>query len=239
MSPKISRNIDAPASTILAPIRLIANRPAITTTEPPRSGLRATCPFSRARLRCLGVAFSVRSSLGMCQATCSAPSASPTLTESWLEIQLAVNGSDAPTTSSATATFVGKPTANTFSCGTTRETMPKATSVISSATSTGAATSSAPVNTVAEDLLDAADQRGQPRPAGQRHELEGAVEAAQRPGVAADHQEDERADERVEACDDGGFLAVHGVDQVAVGEAGDHVDHRAGRFDGGHQHGSA
>ena len=45
-----------------------------------------------------------------------------------------MNGSEAATTSSATATFVGKPTANTFSCGTTRETTPKATSVISSAT---------------------------------------------------------------------------------------------------------
>ena len=37
-----------------------------------------------------------------------------------------------------TATFAGKPTAKTLSCGTTRETMPKAASVITSAISTGA-----------------------------------------------------------------------------------------------------
>ena len=52
------------------------------TTAPLRSLLRATWPFSRARLRCLGVAFSVRSSRGIVQATCSEPRAAPTLTES-------------------------------------------------------------------------------------------------------------------------------------------------------------
>ena len=148
-----------------------------------------------------------------------------------------MNGSEAPTTSSATATFVGKPTANTFSWGTTRETTPKATSVISSATTTGAATSRAAANTVLNTCSappTSEDSRG---PLVSGHELEGAIEAAQRPGVAADDQEDHRPDERVEAGDDGAFLVVHGVDQAAVGEAGEHVDHRAGRFDGAHQHG--
>src|ERR1022692_429346 len=62
ISLSISRNVEAAESTIRRPIKLSASRPAIKTTEPPRSGLRATWPFSRARLRCLGVAFSVRSS---------------------------------------------------------------------------------------------------------------------------------------------------------------------------------
>ena len=48
--------------------------------------------------------------------------------------------------------MIGKPTANTFSCGTTRETMPNATSVIISASITGAATSSAEAKIVRERL---------------------------------------------------------------------------------------
>jgi hypothetical protein len=59
------RNAEAPAPTTVGPMRLIISSPTITTTEPPRSLLRATWPFSRARLRCLGVAFSVRSSRGI------------------------------------------------------------------------------------------------------------------------------------------------------------------------------
>jgi hypothetical protein len=31
-------------------------------------------------------------------------------------------------------------------------------------------------------------------------------------------------------------VTVHRVDQAAVGEPGEHVDQRSGRFDGGHQH---
>ena len=49
---------------------------------------------------------------------------------SWPVIQSPMNGSETPTTSSATPTLTGKPTANTFSCGTTLETIPKAMSVI-------------------------------------------------------------------------------------------------------------
>ena len=62
-------------------------------------------------------------------------------------IQPPRNGSDAITTSRATPTLTGKPTANTFSCGTTLATIPKAMSVTTNASSTGAATSTAPTNT--------------------------------------------------------------------------------------------
>ena len=73
------------------------------------------------------------------------------------------NGSDAATTSIATATLVGKPTAKTFSCGTTRETTPKATSVISSATRTGARDLERRGEDRRERLLGPADERAEPR----------------------------------------------------------------------------
>src|SRR6202012_1030886 len=85
------------------------------------------------------------------QATCSAVNAAPTLEESCSDIQPATKGSVTPTSASATTTLVGKPTAKTFSCGTTRETTPKATSVTSSASNTGATISSAEANTVEKD----------------------------------------------------------------------------------------
>ena len=63
-------------------------------------------------------------------------------TERWSssDSQPAANGSDAPTSSSPTAILAGKPTAKTLSCGTTFETTPIATSVMISASSTGAQT---------------------------------------------------------------------------------------------------
>ena len=42
MSANVERNDSAPAITIRAPMTLIATRPAITTSAPPRSALRAT-----------------------------------------------------------------------------------------------------------------------------------------------------------------------------------------------------
>ena len=64
-------------------------------------------------------------------------------------IQPAANGSDTPMMSRPTVTFAGKPTAKTFICGTTRETMPNAASVMTIARTTGAASSSADRNTSA------------------------------------------------------------------------------------------
>ncbi len=55
-----------------------------------------------------------------------------------VENQPDMKGSAAATTSRPTIIFIGKPTAKMFSCGTTRETTPKATSVRISASSTGA-----------------------------------------------------------------------------------------------------
>src|SRR6476661_8047034 len=66
-----------------------------------------------------------------------------TLAWSWLPIQPATNGSDAATIRKPTRIFAGKPTANTFSCGITRETTPKPASVMISAIRTGAAISTA------------------------------------------------------------------------------------------------
>ena len=54
--------------------------------------------------------------------------------------------------------FTGKPTAKMLSCGTTRETTPKATSVRISASSTGAATSSAAAKIPAKAAAAAGDQ---------------------------------------------------------------------------------
>ncbi len=54
-----------------------------------------------------------------------------------------MKGSAAPTTSRATPTFIEKPMAKMLTWGTTLLTIPKATSVMSRARMTGAATSSA------------------------------------------------------------------------------------------------
>src|SRR3954454_13264470 len=61
--------------------------------------------------------------------------------------QPAANGSDTPSTSSATVTLAGKPIWKTLSCGTTRDTTPNAASVRITASATGAASSSAATNT--------------------------------------------------------------------------------------------
>jgi len=50
------------------------------------------------------------------------------------------NGSETPIITRPTATFIGKPTAKTLSCGTTRETTPKPASGRMSASRTGPAT---------------------------------------------------------------------------------------------------
>ncbi len=70
-----------------------------------------------------------------------------------------MNGSEAPTISSVTPTLTVKPTANTFSCGTTFETMPKAMSVTMIARMIGAAISIAPTNSDENAASAEYDQR--------------------------------------------------------------------------------
>ena len=161
-------------------------------------GAARDLPRSRARLRCW-VSPSLCAPRVPCLSHVQRAERRATLSDSWPEIQPETNGSDAATTSIATATLVGKPTAKTFICGTTRETTPKATSVISSAARTGAPISSAEVKIVENACSAPPISEPQLRRLGQRDELEGAPEPAQRPGVAADDQEDHRPEERVEA----------------------------------------
>ncbi len=98
ISARISRKAAWAAPTTEGPSSVIANSPPASTSEPPTSAERAICPFLRARSRCLGVGFSVRSSCAMAYPTCRAPSAAPTQVDIWLAIQPATNGSEAPTT---------------------------------------------------------------------------------------------------------------------------------------------
>ena len=93
ISARIWRKAASPELAMCGPSKLTPARPAASTSEPPTSAERATCPSLRARSRCLGVAFSVRSSWGMLRspapaahraghhATCRAPSAAPTLVD--------------------------------------------------------------------------------------------------------------------------------------------------------------
>ncbi len=76
MSARIARKLAAPACAICGAVRLTASSPATSTSEPLRSALRATWPFSRARWRCFGCR--LLCALVPCHgpiATCSAPSA--------------------------------------------------------------------------------------------------------------------------------------------------------------------
>ncbi len=123
----------APA-TIRGPVMLIASSPATSDDGAAEVGAARDLPLlarvmAVLRGRLLGAVV-----VGHAQRHVQQREGRPTRPRAASEIQPARNGSDAATTSSATATLTGKPTANTFSCGTTRETMPNATSVISSAT---------------------------------------------------------------------------------------------------------
>ena len=103
----------------------------------------ATWPFLRASSRLLGccllglVAGHRATPIAREAASAGRPAAARS------PIQPATNGSEAPTSSRPTMILAGKPTAKTLSCGTTRETTPKAASVRISASSTGAAISMA------------------------------------------------------------------------------------------------
>ena len=157
----------------------------------------ATWPFLRASSRFLGVAFSVLSSPAI-SATWRVWRAVATERCSSSESQPAANGSDAPTSSRPTATLAGKPTAKTLICGTTRETTPSAASVMISASRTGAQTWIGGDEDAAERELRALDERADLRRLEQRHRLVGAREPGDHPGVAADRDEDQHADHRVE-----------------------------------------
>ena len=65
ISARIERKAACAEFTTEGPSSVIANSPPASTSEPPTSAERAIWPFLRARSRCLGVGFSVRSSWAM------------------------------------------------------------------------------------------------------------------------------------------------------------------------------
>src|SRR5919112_726961 len=86
-----------------------------------------------------------------------------------------------------------------------------------------------------EGVLRAGHQRGHRRLVDERHELVGAVQALDDPGVAVDGDEDRDAHEGVELADDRGVVAGDRVDGRAEGEADQRVEQRPGGVDGGEQ----
>ena len=106
-----------------------------------------------------------------------------------------MNGCDAASTKSPTATFSGKPTTKTFSCGISLASTPMAALTSSSSTSTGAAILSATTKS------PPASVDHQPKPARARHaaaerqHAEAVGDGADQHVVAVDREEDEERQE--------------------------------------------
>jgi len=134
-----------------------------------------------------------------------------------------------------TATFAGNPTAKTLSCGTTRETTPKAASVMTIASTNRRGE----LDRREEDLRERGLRAPRRAPAATASRAAGRGRRSARDLddelVAADRDEDEDPDEGVRLREDGALVACHRVDERAVREADERVEERSGGRHGGEQ----